>query len=495
MKVLLSNPPCRVDSGDGKEKFFIRAGSRWPFSVTKKKEEKADYLPFPFYLAYTAALLEKKGFDIVVNDAVTLNKTEEEFLQEIVRDNPDIILFETSTPTINHDLVLVNKIKKLLPKIKIALAGPHVSTFFQETMKKSPVVDFIFIQEYELSFTELVERLVQGKTFDDITGLVWRSGEQIKNNPPKLIDPLDQLPPPARRFFPIDLYWDGFCQYRPAVQMHATRGCPFRCNFCLWNQVMYNNAKYRTFGVKRIVDEMKDCQKKYGAKEVYFDDDTFTGNKQFVLDFCREIKNRGLNIHWSCMGDAMITDEEMVEAMADAGCVGMKFGVESGDAEVLKKICKPVVHEKIKKVARLLAKKHIKTHATFTFGLSGETKESMKKTMDFAKELDVDSVQFSINTPFPGTRYYQESQEKGLLLAKDWSDYDGATSSIVKFENLTNEEVEWRYCSASGEWLRYKLKSPRWVLRQVYNFFRLLVGQGTVGAGQKLKRLFELIKS
>ena len=493
MKVLLANPPCRIDLGKGQEKFFVRAGSRWPFSVTKKKEDKADYLPFPFYLAYSAALLKNKGFSVLVDDALTLNKTQEEFLNDIVKSAPDIILYETSTPTIKHDLVLAQELKKIMPKLIIVLAGPHITTFPKETLKECAAIDYGIIQEYELALAELVEKLSKREDVSNISGLVWRDKEEVKVNPAMLIDPLDQLPMPARELFSLDYYWDGFCQHKPAIQMHATRGCPFRCNFCLWNQVVYNNGKYRMFSVKRVIDEMEECIKKYGAQEIYFDDDTFTANKKFVLDFCRELKNRGLKIHWSCMGDAMVTDEEMVEAMASAGCVGMKFGVESGDPEVLKKIEKPVDLNKIKRVASLLAKRHIKTHATFTFGLSGETKESMQRTIDFAKELDVDSVQFSINTPFPGTRYYAEAKEKGLLLTENWQDFDGSSKSVVRFEGLNTEDVASLHCRASGIWFRHKIKDPRWLFRQFYNLGRMMRGQGLSAVIARCKRGISLM--
>lgn len=491
--ILLANPPCRIDIGKGLEKFFVRAGSRWPFSIIKKEKIRAEYSPFPFYLAYTAALLEAKGFLVLVNDAVTLNKTKAEFLQETKEQEPDIILYETSTPTIYHDLALAKDLKELLPGIIIVLVGPHVSTFPEQTLQESSFVDYIIVQEYELSFAELAEKLRSKEKVSGISGLTWREEGVIKKNQARLIEPLDQLPKPARHFFPMEYYWDGFCQYKPVVQMHATRGCPFHCNFCLWNQVMYGNGRHRTFNVKRVVEEMKDCQKKYGAREIYFDDDTFTGNRQNVFALCDEIKKTNLKINWSCMGDAMITDEKMIEAMAGAGCIGMKFGVESGDKEVLKTIGKPIVFEKLREVASCLGRHRIKTHATFTFGLLGETKETMQRTIDFAKGLDVDSVQFSITTPFPGTRYYNEVKEKNLLLAKDWSEFDGASTSVVGFEKLTNEEVQEFYCKASGEWLKHKLLQSRWTLRQLYNLNRMRKGQGMCAVFRRCKRGLELV--
>jgi len=498
MKILFANPPCQIKLRNGEERYFVRAGSRWPFSVKKKREKKLNYLPFPFYLAYAAALLEKEGFLVEGLDAIALNQTEKEFLVQVKQIKPDLILFETSTPTINHDYTLVKKIKRINKKIVICLAGPHVSVFPKEAFKGSPV-DFVFQREYELAFRDFCLKLREGKSYTQIPGLVFKKGKQIKINPPQLIEDINQLPFPARHLFPTKeladptLYWDGFCQFKPAIQMHATRGCPFRCNFCMWNQVMYQNGPYRLFAPKRIVEEMREVQEKYGAREIYFDDDTFTANKEHVLALCREIRKRKLKIHWSVMGDAIVTDEEMVKAMSRAGCLGMKFGVESGNQAILRRIEKPVDIAKLKQFTHWCAKRKIKTHATFTFGLSGETKKTMEDTLNLAKELDVDSVQFSITTPFPGTRYYDEVKKKKLLLARKWEDFDGASQSVVAYENLKQKEVV-AYCrTASGKWLKAKMKNPFWVWRQLINLKRLVEGQGIGIVLKRFQRATELM--
>lgn len=500
MKIFLANPPCRIKINEHEERFFVRAGSRWPFSVIKKKTESADYIPFPFYLGYTAALLEKNGHQIIVDDGVAINETEEEFLEKVIQNNPDLILFETSTPTINDDLLLIKKIKKALHDVTICLAGTHATTFYKEILKNEQV-DFIFLSEYELNFSKFADALGDKKGLTKIEGMAFRQDKEIIIKEPRLIDPLDQLPIPARHLFPNNakpdptIYWDGFCQYKPAIQMHASRGCPFRCNFCLWNQVMYRNQKYRVFSPKRVVDEMEKVVKEYKAREIYFDDDTFTANKKQVLSICKEIKRRELRVNWSVMGDAMVTDKEMVEVMADAGCIGIKFGVESGNREILKHIEKPINFEKLKEFTDWCAKKRIKTHATFTFGLSGETVETMNQTLALAKSLDVDSVQFSITTPFPGTRYFEEVKKENLLLAKNWKDFDGASQSVVKFKNLPSEVVKNYWRGASGRWLRCKIFKASWVIRQFYNLKRMIEGQGLTVIWTKTSRLINLLFS
>jgi radical SAM superfamily enzyme YgiQ (UPF0313 family) len=244
---------------------------------------------------------------------------------------------------------------------------------------------------------------------------------------------------------------------------------------------MYREGRYRVFSAERIVDEMKFLQTHHQVRSIYFDDDTFTVSKKQVFSIGAEMERRGIQIKWSCMGDAMAVSKDMLQRMAEMGCIGMKFGVESGDPELLRGIGKPLDLEKARRVARFCAKLGIKSHATFTFGLLGETKESLQKTLEYAKSLDVDTIQFSITTPFPGTRYFDQLESKGLLRSKKWQDYDGLGQCVVRFENLSYEEVE-EFCRRfAGKWLRHKLMQPGWLLRQTRYLGRVFYGQGLPG--------------
>jgi anaerobic magnesium-protoporphyrin IX monomethyl ester cyclase len=500
MVILLANPPCRIEIDKERERYFVRSGSRWPFSIAKKKDASPDYVPFPFFMAYAAAWMEKEDHKVFVIDSIALNQSRDDFIEDVKRISPELILFETSTPTLNEDICLIRDIKKAI-SAQIVLAGAHVTAYPREVMAVSQV-DFIIRGEYELTLRELARQINSGQTEDvykDICGLVYRKGGEICiNRDRELIAPLDQLPYPAFHLFPknqkndLACYWDGFCQYRPAVQLHSSRGCPFKCNFCLWNQVIYGNGKYRTFTAQRVVDEMELVIARYGAREIYFDDDSLTIDKGHVIGICGEIKKRGLKIKWSCMADAICLDREMIREMAESGCIGIKFGVENGEEEILRRIGKPLNFDKLKDLVKSCVKRKIKTHATFTFGLSGENRRSMEKTLEFAKSLDVDTVQFSVTTPFPGTRFYQELKERGMLKAESWSEYDGAGRSVVKYNELTSEEVE-NFCKhASPRWLRHKLLDARWVVRQLFNLNRVRKGQGYKGLFKKVSRFVDL---
>lgn len=499
MNILIANPALRLSCEGEDERYFFQAGCRFPWSLRKPKSSLPRYSMFPFCLGYTAAVLERAGFEVKVVDAVPLNLTREEFMERAASVKPALILFEPATPAINWVGALSRELAERTGA-KVVFAGSHVTSLARETLAEWPHVAAVMIGEYEMAFLEVARRLREGRSLAGLRGVAFRDavGQFCGGERAPEINPVEHLPAPARHLFPayfntdLSRYHDGFCQHRPAVQLHSSRGCPFRCNFCLWIQVMYDNGKHRCFPPARVVDEMIAARDRFGAREVYFDDDDFTVRKEHVLGICDEIKRRGLRLPWSVMGDAMATDEETLERMAGAGCVGMKFGLESADPEVLRRINKPIKLDRVERVVAAARRLGIKTHMTVTFGLSGETKESMERTFQFACGLDVDSVQFSVATPYPGTRFYDELQRSGRLKVEKWEDLDGANNAVFAAEGVDPDLVERFEATAHGRWLRHKARSPRWVARQLRYLFRLFRGQGFAGLQQRLSRGYQL---
>ncbi|MEW6443408.1 MAG: radical SAM protein [bacterium] len=499
MKTCLINPLFVEPAGPGRERYFVRSGSRWPSSYLKPAGRRGRYVPFPFFLAYAAALLERDGFPVKTVDAVGGNVSTEALLRHVARAEPDLVLYETTTPTVKRDLELARKLKSLTGAA-IVLCGTHATTYPEQILAQEAAVDRILLYEYEQTLLELVRATADGRDPSTLNGIALRgAGGVVVRRQYQPIEPLDRLPFPARHLFPtaeqpdLSAYWDGFCQHRPAVQMHASRGCPFRCDFCLWVQVMYRDGRYRMFSPSRVVDEMEDAQRRHGAREIYFDDDDFTVNKRHVLEICGEIRARRLRIPWSCMGDAVVPDAEMLDAMADAGCVGMKFGVESASPGILARLGKPVDLDRVREVASGCSRRGIKTHATITFGLWDETRQSMEASLHFVQDLDVDSVQFSVTSPFPGTRYFEEMQRLGRLKTLDWERYDGARSAVVEFPHLSFAEIQHACRRAPSRWLRHKLGDARWLLRQVRYLLRIVRGQGLRGLTERFRRAADIL--
>lgn len=504
MTVLLANAPTRLTLGEDRERFFVKAGSRWPFSIEKKPSETCRYVPFPFTLAYVAALLERENIPVEVFDGVALNASRETFIERCAAYAPTLILMEATTPTIEHDLQLAKDLKARTGAL-IVLAGAHPTTFAEQLVRENPQVDWVLKGEYDLNALEAIKVWRAGG--DDrqqklaavkglVSGVTSAGGQRQVFVGPKgeAIHDLDALPFPARHLFPTRQapsmwpYWDGFCQRRPAIQMHASRGCPYRCTFCLWISVVYEHGPYRTFSAKRIVDEMEQVIAKYGAREIYFDDDIFTVNEKHVLALCEEIQRRKLDVAWSVMGDAMAVTKKSIDAMADAGCIGMKFGLESANGEVLKKLRKPVKIDKVRDVVRWCNERGIKTHATITFGLEADTPQTMQETLDYVSTLPVDSVQFSVTTPFPGTEHHARASQQGLIIATHWEQYDGGRSSVLKFGDMSAEFVGEFARKAPSHWLRERLKDPAWRARQLKYMKNIALDQGLPGVVRRVRR-------
>lgn len=448
MMVMLANPAARERIDSGRERYFIKAGSRWPWSYVKRIGEPCRP-PFPFYLAYAAAILRDRGFEVRVLDGVALDLSNEEFIDRVLAHPPDLFLTETAMHSWRHDSLLLRELKARLPRLRIAVAGPHATAAADFILRNEPAVDIVLRGEYEFLAAEAAQILARGAAGDlRRPGIAFREGDGIWVSPEKgFVPDLDRLPRPAVELFPADgasemsRYDDGICTYRPAVTLHSSRGCPFRCDFCLWNQVMYDNRAYRTFPPRRVVDEMEFVIEKFGAREIYFDDDDFCVSKEHVLEICAEIRQRGLKIPWSCMGDAMVTDEEMVREMAAAGCIFMKFGVESGDREILRNIQKPLDPEKAVQVSRWCRRHGIMTHATFVLGLTGETRESMRRTLRLAHRIRFDYAQVSIATPFPGTRMHDKLVDQEIIPSTDWGSFDGTRACAFSTPELPGEEI------------------------------------------------------
>lgn len=497
MRILLANPATRVAIDEAHERFFIKAGSRWPWSTVKKKNEKNTNIFFPFYLAYSAAILRGGGYDVHVIDGVGMDMQEDEFLERIKKVWPEVFVVESTTHAINYDILLAKKVKSILPDIKIVFTGPHVTIFAKELLMKNDVIDFITLGEYEFTLSELVNRLATGASEFKMTGLAYKMKNDIWISKEKgFIEDINVLPHPAFELFPcndepdLSIYTDGICTYRPAVTLHSSRGCPFRCDFCLWNQVMYDNGKYRMFNPRRVVEEMEYVIRNFGAKEVYFDDDDFCVSKKHVMGICSEINRRELKIKWSCMGDAMCADEEMIKAMSEAGCIFMKFGVESGNKKILENIGKPLKPEKAIDISKLCRKYKIRCHATFSFGLDGETIETMRETLRLANKIKFDYAQASITTPFPGTRYYDKLAKRGELKEVEWDQFDGTSACVFSTTHLTSGEIESFRKKAIKSMILHKIIDPVWVYRYVERSLVIMRNQGLKTSLIPLKSMY-----
>ncbi|UCC92008.1 MAG: radical SAM protein, partial [Candidatus Aenigmatarchaeota archaeon] len=368
MKILLSNPP-----------FFKNFNRQVRWSA-----KTSGALHPPIYLAYAAANLKKTGHEVLLIDAVALELAREEFLERIEEFKPELVLFETSTPSFLNDSELADIIKSMIDA-KVVFTGSHASALPEDTLRMSEL-DFVCIGEYEETLVELADYLKNKKPLKNVKGLAYKDGEgKIRTNKPRpLIKELDGLPWPLREQLPVEKYRDTLLT-SPLTFIVTARGCPYYCTYCNWPYNMFGH-KIRKRNPKDVVDEVEHCIKKYGLKTYKFFDDTLTADRKHAIAICKELIKRGIKTPWICNARVDTLDEETMRLMKKAGCYLYKVGVESGNQKILNWIKKGTTVQQIKRFFKTTKKVGIQTFASFMIGYPDETRETIKQTLDFAKE-------------------------------------------------------------------------------------------------------------
>jgi anaerobic magnesium-protoporphyrin IX monomethyl ester cyclase len=433
MKVLVANPPW---PGPG---YGARSDVRWPH----KRMDK--YIEYPIYLSYTVAVLEQAGFEVSFIDAIMDELDIDAFAQQVSEVGPSLAVIETSTPSIAFDLATAEAVKAYSPQTFVALLGSHVTYFDQEILNENPAVDAVIRGEFEYTAADLARALDAGEDLGKVLGLTYREGEagQARRNPDRpLFEPLDDMPFPSRNTVKGEGYRAGIYSGGYPTAMLSSRGCPYRCTFCLWPGILYGH-KFRARSAQNVVDEIEEAVRTYGHDEIYFDDDTFSIDRQRVLDITRIIRERDLHkeVEWIAQCRVDTVDREMLEAMKAANCGYILFGVESGSPEMLKRMRKGITLDKARSAFALTKEVGIKTQAFFLFGVPGETQETVRETIEFAKELNASSTQFAVAIPHPGTALYEECKANGWLTSEDWADYT-SENSLIETEWLSADQVE-----------------------------------------------------
>ena len=456
---------CRTPLGNNREIFAIGGGSRWPFAYEAPVDDVPGYLPFPFELAYAAALLERDpSVELFVRDCIGERDFEPGFLKMVFDFKPNVVVIETAMVKLDGDIRLAAAIRAKFPEVDIIFCGNLEPEYFDQLKEQ---VDFLMLKEYPMNLLNLVRCIRTGKPTNQVPSLV-RFKPTFEQNFSYVEIDAGQLPWPARQYFPLQVYKDGFIQLRPFGVMLASRGCPFKCAFCAPITVNFNAGNRRDRNPVDICNEMEYLVEKHGVREIYMDGDTETGSKSAFLAMCREIKRRGLEkrTKWSIMGDFMVTDSEMLHAAADAGMIGMKVGLESASPKVLKGINKPVKLERFEQNAELCYQLGIKTHGTITFGHPDDTVDTLNETLEFMKRSPLATWQVSVVTPFPGTPLYHRLKAAGRMKGERGQDFNGNGKCIIDYppeSGLSTEYVEEFHVRAFQEWKRHKLKDPKWV--------------------------------
>ncbi|MEK7765829.1 MAG: radical SAM protein, partial [bacterium] len=359
-----------------------------------------------------------------------------ELTKELTDFQPDFLFISVTSFTIHDDLVACQLAKELLGAgIRTVAKGAHVAVKAREVLAECPHLDVAISGEYELAAGELAAqadwRQVLGITFRDP-----RTGEIVTTPARPFLAELDRIPFPARHLLDNALYQRPDTG-KPQTTVQTSRGCPAACIFCLAPTVYGSKIRVRT--PANVVAELKACAEQLGIRDFFFRADTFTWNKQWVLDLCRAIVEEKLDIRWVCNSRVDTIDDERLEWMKKAGCHGIAFGVESGVQEALNRMKKGSTVEKNRAAVALCKKHGMMTLLYFIVGLPWDTAEEIRRSIDFAVELGGDLVEFHTAIPFPGTELYDIAR-RDRLYDEELDGYN-YTRSPLRTYHLTSKQL------------------------------------------------------
>src|SRR6201996_3134865 len=418
MRTLFLNPPS-FEGFDG------GASSRWPAA-----REIESYW-YPVWLCYPAGMIPDSKVVDAPPHKISIDQT-----VAMANDFELLVLF-TSTPGFQVDVRIAEMMKDLNPKLKVAFVGPPVTIEPEKSLRASKAIDFVVKKEFDYPIRDFAA----GKPLEEIPSVVFRKNGGFQNNPEAgAIENLDALPW-ATKVYKRDL---DFRRYNvpfllnPYISFYTTRGCPAQCTFCLWPQT-HSGHRWRIRSSDDIANECRWVLENFpGLKEIFFDDDTFNYQKARTLDLCAKLKP--LNFTWSCTS-RVTTDYDTLKAMKDAGCRLLIVGYESGDPQILKNIKKGATIDMAERFTANCKKLGLVIHGDFIVGLPGETRESIRKTIDFAKKLDNETIQVSIAHPYPGTEFYAYAEKNNLISIGKIGDARGNQLPKVVYENLNEAEL------------------------------------------------------
>lgn len=419
----------------------------------------------PLALAYVASFLRENGFNITLIDCIADEIHLETLIKKLRENKPDLVVSVSATPTFQSDIHVVSEIKKQLPDSLTCLFGTHPTVFPKETLQNEGI-DFVVMGEAEYTVLELANALskVKETKLHNIDGLAWKDNKKIViNKKRELIADLDSLPFPARDLLPMYKYTGFLTRRKPYTLVLSSRGCTASCLFCS-SQIMLER-KWRGRSPENVISELELLVNDFGIKEVFFNDDCFTMDKNRVKEICGLMKKKGLDLAWGCETRVDRVDEETLKTMKDAGCYKIVFGLESGNKKVLEKLKKNANLDQVKQAVKWTKKAGIYANGTFIIGVPWETKETVQETIDFAIELDLDHATFFMATPMPGTEFYDVVVKEKLFRNKpNWNNFQMFSNSVVKSHFLSNEEI-----------IKFRSKAyKQFYLRPTYIIKRLL---------------------
>ncbi|MGK9241632.1 B12-binding domain-containing radical SAM protein [Inquilinus limosus] len=452
MSVLLLNQPW-IDSED---EYGLRAGVRW--AQIRKRDRSMPFYSFPYALACATSYLNAHGVEAALRDSIALGESKDQALRHIADRAYDVVVLETSTASIGCDIDFCDAIKALRPGTTVCLAGQH-ATAMPEDVLRSSRADFVLIGEYEKTLLELCRCLDAGQApVARMKGLACLRDGQVVNGGRR--EPLDlgELPPPYRDPATVQKYNEPSARFFPNAAVMTSRGCSFQCTFCVEASVNYGSpSRFRYRPLADVREEILALVTDHGVREIFFDDAFFTEKR--AIEISELMEALPVRLHWSCWIDRGMS-EETLRRMKKAGCSGVKFGVETFDPEIGLAARKKVRRETVEALVRRCRRAGLLTHASYIFGLPGETRQTLERTLQAAASLRTTSFQVSIAIPIPGTELFEQARRNGWLRTTNWSEYEGQGSSVLRYQDLDEADLLWAMTRARRLKIRRLLQNP-----------------------------------
>ncbi|WP_197975005.1 hopanoid biosynthesis associated radical SAM protein HpnJ [Phaeovibrio sulfidiphilus] len=422
MKTLFMQPPS-FDGFDG------GAGSRYQ----ARREIRSFW--YPTWLAQVAALVP--GSKLI--DAPPAGLQLEDVLPEAK--THDLLIMHTSTPSFPSDIRVARAFKEQNPKIMIGLVGAKVAVQPEESLKAAVgAIDFVARNEFDFTIKEIAE----GRPLAEVDGISYfdASGAIVHNKDRAILEDMDQLPfvsPVYRDNLRIEDYFIGYLKH-PYLSIYTGRGCRSHCTFCLWPQTV-GGHRYRTRSVEHVVEEIRQARKDFPqVREFFFDDDTFTDDTERAEAIARELGKMG--IVWSCNAKPNVP-RKTLEVLKANGLRLLLVGYESGNQKILNNVRKGLKVEDARRFTKDCHELGLAIHGTFILGLPGETRETIRETIEYAKEINPHTIQVSLAAPYPGTLLHRQATENGWLDVQNAEllDEHGVQIAPLHYPHLSHKEI------------------------------------------------------
>jgi hopanoid biosynthesis associated radical SAM protein HpnJ len=404
------------------------AGSRYQ----AKREIKSFW--FPTWLAQPAALVE--------NSKLIDAPPHRTGLAEVVAQAKDFdhVVAHTSAPSFKSDVATIAALKEANPNLLAGLIGAKVAVNAEGSLREAPVIDYVARNEFDFTIKDVADEV----PLKDISGISYRDRRgTIQHNPDRpMIENMDALPfvtPVYKRDLEIENYFIGYLKH-PYISLYTGRGCKSRCTFCLWPQTV-GGHRYRTRSVGHVIDEIRWAKSAFPqVKEFFFDDDTFTDDLPRAEAIAKELGKLGVT--WSCNAKANVP-RKTLEVLKDNGLRLLLVGYESGNQQILFNIKKGMRIEVAERFTKDCHDLGVTIHGTFILGLPGETEETIRETVEFAKRINPHTVQVSLAAPYPGTFLYNQALQNGWLDAANAElvDEHGIQIAPLHYPHLSHKQI------------------------------------------------------